>query len=168
MPAIDPTPGGDNANSYISVSDADDYFSNHLYASDWDNASIENKESALIMSTRILDEKIDWIGSKSTKEQALAWGRSGVIDDGYDVSATIVPEAIKNGTAEFAKHLIADNSTENADGKGLEKLEVGSVKLTFDKSDTADVLPNIVQEMLRGWGNIFVRNKFAAASLIRN
>jgi hypothetical protein len=168
MAAIDPTPSGDNANSYISISDADDYFSNHIYASDWDSAAIKTKESALIMCTRILDEKIDWIGSKNTQEQALAWGRSGVIDDGYDVLSTIVPEAIKNATAEFAKHLIADNSTENADGKGLEKLEVGSVKLTFDKSDTADVLPSIVQEMLRGWGDIWVRNKFTMAGLVRN
>lgn len=168
MAAIDPTPSGDNANSYISISDADDYFSNHLYASNWDNASADNKASALIMSTRILDEKIDWIGFKNTKEQALAWGRSGVEDDGYSVDSTIVPEAIKNATAEFAKNLIADNSTENADGKGLEKLEVGSVKLTFDKSDTADVLPNIVQEMLRGWGNIWIRDKLATAALVRN
>lgn len=166
--AIDPTPSGANANSYISVSDADDYFSTHLYASYWDNAGIEIKESALIMSTRILDEKIEWTGSKNTQEQALAWGRSGVIDDGYDVPSTIVPEAIKNATAEFAKHLITDDSTENPDGKGLEKLEVGSVKLTFDKSDTADVLPDIIQEMLRGWGNIWVGNKFTIADLTRN
>ncbi len=166
--AIDATPGGANANSYISVSDADDYFSNHLYPAEWDSADVSQKEKALKMSTRILDEKIDWIGLKNTKEQALAWGRSGVIDDGYDVPSTIVPDAIKNATAEFAKHLIADNSTENADGKGLEKLEVGSVKLTFDKTDTADVLPNIIQEMLRGWGDIWTRNKMVTASLVRN
>jgi hypothetical protein len=166
--AIDSTPSGENANSYISVSDADDYFSNHLYPSDWDDSTIEIKESALIMCTRILDEKIDWIGNKNTSKQALAWGRSGVIDDGYDVDSTIVPEPVKNATAEFAKHLIADNSTENADGKGLEKLEVGSVKLTFDKADTADVLPNIVQEMLREWGNIWTRNKLTTIPLTRN
>lgn len=166
--AIDSTPNGENANSYISVSQSGDYFSNHLYSSDWDNADVKIKENALIMSTRILDEKIDWIGFKNTKEQALAWGRSGVIDDGYDVLATIVPEPVKNATAEFAKHLIADNSTENADGKGLEKLEVGSVKLTFDKSDTADVLPNIVQEMLRGWGDIWVKNKARSVNAVRD
>lgn len=166
--AIDSTPSGDSANSYISISDADDYFSTHLYASDWDNATVESKEKALVMSTRILDEKIDWIGSKNTKEQALAWGRSGVMDDGYDVDATIVPQPVKNATAEFAKNLIADNSTENADGKGLEKLKVDTVELTFDKSDTADVLPDIVKEMLRGWGNIWVKNKAGFANLVRN
>ena len=166
--ALDATPSGPNANSYISVTDAADYFSNHLYSSDWDNAVTESKESALIMSTRILDEKTDWIGLKNTKEQALAWGRSGVIDDGYDVSATIVPEPIKNATAEFAKHLIADNSTENADGKGLSQLKVGSVNLVFDKTDTADTLPDVVQDMLRGWGTIWVKNKFNTVDLIRN
>jgi hypothetical protein len=166
--AIDATPSGDHANSYISIADADDYFSNHLYASAWDDASLENQEKALKTSTRILDEKIDWIGLKNTKEQALAWGRSGVVDDGYDVDPTIVPDAVKNATAEFAKFLIADNSTENPDGQGLEKLEVGSVKLTFDKSDTPDVLPNIVQEMLRGWGDIWVKNKMATIPLVRN
>lgn len=166
--AFDPTPSGENANSYISISDADDYFTNNLYASNWDNANIENQEKALMMATRILDEKIDWIGSKNTKKQALAWGRNGVFDDGYAVDPTIVPQPIKNATAEFAKNLIADNSTENADGKGLEKLKVGSVELTFDKSDTADVLPDIVKEMLRGWGNIWVKNKAGFANLVRD
>lgn len=166
--AIDSTPNGDNANSYVSVAVADAYFLTHLYAAPWDDATTLQKESALIMSTRILDEKIDWIGLKNTKEQALAWGRSGVEDDGYPVSPLIVPDAVKNATAEFAKHLIVDNSTENADGKGLASLKVDVIELVFDKMDTPDVLPNIVQEMLRGWGNIFVRNKMTSTSLVRN
>jgi len=166
--AFNSTPGAADANSYISVVETDEYFSHHLYSTDWDNATSGQKENSLVMSTRILDEKVDWIGLKNTKEQALAWGRSGVIDDGYDVDATIIPQPIKNATAEFARHLLIDDLTENADGKGLRKLEVGSVKLSFDKSDTADVLPDIVQEMLKGWGHIWVRNTFSVGSLKRN
>lgn len=166
--AIDSTPNGADANSYISVADADTYFSHHLYATDWGNATPEQKESALIMSTRILDEKVEWVGSKSTQEQALAWGRYNVIDDGYSVPSDIIPTPIKNATAEFARNLLIEDSTAETDGKGLSKLEVGSVKLTFDKTDTASVLPDIVQEMLRGWGNIHTRNKLGIIPLQRN
>jgi hypothetical protein len=120
------------------------------------------------MSTRILDEKVDWSGLKATEAQALAWGRTGVTDDGYMVSSTAIPNPIKNAVAEFARHLLAGDSTGDAQGKGLESLEVGSIKLNFDKTDTAGVLPSIVQEMLRGWGTIHARAKFGTVSVVRS
>jgi len=40
--------------------------------------------------------------------------------------------------------------------------------LNFDKTDTAGVLPSIVQEMLRGWGAIHARAKFGTVSVVRS
>ena len=166
--ALDATVNGSSADSYISVSDADAYHDTHLYATDWTSATTENKEKALKMATRILDEKVDWSGARATSTQALAWGRTGVTDDGQTVVSTIVPQAIKNATAEFAKTLLAGDTTGDAQGKGLESLEVGSIKLNFDKTDTAGVLPSIVQEMLRGWGTIHARAKFGTVAVVRS
>ena len=165
--ALDATPNGSSADSYVSVSDADAYHATHLYASTWTGATEPNKEIALKMATRILDEKIDWSGNKASSTQALAWGRTNVSDDGYNVDSTIVPQPVKNATAEFARHLIAADPTGDAQGKGLESMSVGSISLTFDKTDTAGVLPSIVQEMLRGWGSIHARAKFGTVSVVR-
>jgi hypothetical protein len=165
--AIDATANGASADSYATVAEGDTYHDNHLYATDWTGATTANKEKALKMATRILDEKIDWSGTKTTDSQALAWGRSDVLDDGYSVSSTIVPEPVKNATIEFARHLLASNSTGNADGKGLSSLTVGSISLAFDKTDTAGVMPSIVQEMLRGWGTINARAKFGTVAVVR-
>ena len=166
--ALDATVNGSSADSYVSVADADAYHDNHLYASTWTSASTANKEKALKMATRILDEKIDWVGTKATEQQALGWGRYDVTDEGYTVSSTIIPQPIKNATSEFARHLIGSDLTGNADGKGLSSLAVGSVSLTFDKNDTAGVMPDIVQEMLRGWGEIHARAKFGTVAVVRS
>lgn len=165
--ALDATASGASANSYTTVAESDAYNAATLYSTDWSGATTGDKEIALQMATRILDEKIDWVGLKNTDAQALAWGRSGVTDDGYSVEVDIVPNPVKNATAEFAKHLLASNSTGNADGKGLSSLTVGSVALVFDKTDTPGVIPSIVQEMLRGWGDIHVRSKFGTATVVR-
>jgi len=165
--ALDATPNGSSSDSYVSVSDADAYHAKHLYAATWTNASEDNKEIALKMATRILDEKIEWSGSKASSTQALAWGRTNVTDDGYIVSSSIIPQPVKNATAEFARHLLSADPTGDAQGKGLESMSVGSISLTFDKTDTAGVMPSIVQEMLRGWGTIHARAKFGTVAVVR-
>jgi hypothetical protein len=166
--AIDATAGGASADSYTTVAEADTYHDNHLYATDWTGATTANQEKALKMATRILDEKIDWSGLKTSESQALAWGRTGVTDDGYSVSSSIVPSPIKNATSEFARHLLGSDLTVDAQGKGLSSMAVGSITLSFDKTDTAGVIPSIVQEMLRGWGTIHARSKFGTATVVRS
>jgi hypothetical protein len=84
------------------------------------------------------------------------------------VSSSIVPSPIKNATSEFARHLLGSDLTVDAQGKGLESLAVGSITLAFDKTDTAGVIPSIVQEMLRGWGTIHARAKFGTATVVRS
>jgi len=166
--ALDATANGASADSYITVADADTYHDNHLYATDWTGATTANKEKALKMATRILDEKIEWSGTRTSSTQALGWGRTDVTDDGQVVSSDSVPQSIKNATAEFARHLISSDSTGDEDGKGLTSISVGSVALSFDKTDTAGVIPSIVQEMLRGWGIIYARAKFGTVPVVRS
>jgi len=165
--ALDATVSGADSDSYVTEAEANVYHTNHLYSSDWTSATTDTKEKALKMATRILDEKIEWEGIRGTSTQALAWGRVGMVYDGYTVASDIVPVQIKNATAEFARNLISDDSTGDADGKGLSSLSVGGISLNFDKNDTAGVLPSIVQEMLRGWGEIHARAKFGTVSVVR-
>ncbi len=166
--AIDSTIGGTSSDSYSSIVSANAYHDNHLYSKEWTMASIGDKEKALKMATRILDERIDWIGVKNTDSQSLRFPRAGATDrDGYAVETTEIPTVLINATAEFARHLIGADLTINADGKGIGSVVIGSINVDFDKSDTADVLPSIVKEMLRGWGEIYSRSRFGSASLVR-
>ena len=87
--------------------------------------------------------------------------------DGYSVVVTVIPVPVKNAVAELARHLTVSDLTVQAQGKGIASLDAGSVSLTFSKTDTADVLPTIVQEMLRGWGTIHARAKFGSVTVVR-
>tara|TARA_R110002126_G_scaffold40616_8_gene119348 strand:- start:1140 stop:1667 length:528 start_codon:yes stop_codon:yes gene_type:complete len=165
--ALDATVNGANSDSFITVAVADAYFSNHLYATIWDAATTANKEKSLKMATRILDEKCAWTGTRATSTQALGWGRSDVVYDGINLQSTVIPIQISNATAEFAGHLLNSDLTANAEGKGLNSIKVGDITLDFDKSDTAGVMPEIVQEMLRGWGTIYARAKFGSVPVVR-
>ena len=165
--AIDATVNGANSNSFITVAEADAYWATNLYPTTWESATTANKEKALKMATRILDEKCAWVGTRATSAQALGWGRTDVVYDGITVSSTTMPIQISNATAQFAGDLLVSNLTANAEGKGLNSLKVGDITLDFDKNDTAGVMPEIVQEMLRGWGTIYARAKFGAVAVVR-
>ena len=165
--AIDATVNGANSNSFITVAEADAYWATNLYPTTWESATTANKEKALKMATRILDEKCAWVGTRATSAQALGWGRTDVVYDGITVSSTTMPIQISNATAQFAGDLLVSNLTANAEGKGLNSLKVGDITLDFDKNDTAGVMPEIVQEMLRGWGTIYARAKFGSVAVVR-
>jgi len=166
--ALDATIAGASADSYISVADADTYHGTNLNVTDWTGASNDSKERSLKMATRLLDERIDWIGSKNTDAQALRWPRAAVTTpDGYAIETTEIPTAVTNATAEFAKYLIASDRTDDAEGKGLIEASIGSIEVAFNKADTKGVLPSIVQEMLRGWGIDHERGRFGSVSTVR-
>jgi len=165
--SIDATPNGANSDSFMTVAEADAYWATNLYATNWVAGTNAEREKALKMATRILDEKCAWVGTRATSTQALGWGRTDVVHDGTTVSSTTVPIQIKNATAQFAGSLLVSDLTANAEGKGLNSLKVGDITLDFDKNDTAGVMPEIVQEMLRGWGTIYARAKFGTVPVVR-
>ena len=71
--ALVATVNGATSNSFITVAEADTYWATNLYATNWDGATTANKEKALKMATRILDEKVAWVGTRATSTQALGW-----------------------------------------------------------------------------------------------
>jgi len=166
--AIDATVNGASSDSFCTLAEANTYFTNKLYSTTWDASSTADREKALKQATRILDEKIAWTGTRATSTQALGWGRTDVYYDGITVSSTAIPKQIINATSEFAGHLLEKDTTINAEGKGLNSLSVGDITLDFDKQDTAGVMPDIVQEMLRGWGVIYARAKFGSVAVVRS
>ena len=61
--------GKADAESYLSVADADTYHTKHGDSADWDGASTGDKEEALRMGTQYLDATYNtlWIGSRANE-----------------------------------------------------------------------------------------------------
>ena len=159
-----------NANSYISVADATSYFDGHLYSSEWDDASNTQRETALVMASRLLDEWIDWSGARATENQGLRWPRYNTYDrDGYALDSNIVPPFLEVATAEQALYLLRSDLTVAPDTQGYKELQVGSLKLVIDKADRdkVGVIPDAVLVMVEPYGSIRNRSGSGVAKLVR-
>lgn len=149
------TPGASTANSYCTVAEADTYHEGHLYADTWTNASDANKAAAVVMATRLLDERYEWVAWPTYADQALQWPREGVLDilQRTDIESNVIPAKLKEATAELARQLLdgdrtADNQVET---QGVSSMSAGSVSFSFRDSVRAKVLPDAVRNMIPAW-----------------
>jgi len=97
--------GKDDAESYISVTDADTYNTAHENDAVWDAAETADKEKALRLAAQYLDSNYArrWLGYRANADQALAWPRAGVTDiDGYAIESDELPQKLKDAQVEMA------------------------------------------------------------------
>ena len=133
-------------NSFVSVSESDEYFENRLNSENW-FANDGAVEQALVTATGILDD-MDWGGTATpTASYPLSWPRdityydnkSGYFIDVEDDRSTTfegtIPGDIKKATFELALHLLNNMKTQESNASGENKvkdLTVGAVRLIFD------------------------------------
>lgn len=132
-PTLIETPGADDANVYLSLDDALEYFDARPFSVTFTDASTDDQERALLYATRVLDG-LPWLGTKGTtanlaSEQALAWPRQWAptreadaapetiadyfTSDGilfYDADS--VPRPIKDATCELALEILRAGTTD--------------------------------------------------------
>lgn len=83
------TPGAADANSWITLAEADAYFSLHANAAAWTSATTTTKEAALVMAARQLSS-LSFVGQKrfttedDLHEQALAFPRTERLGPGLE------------------------------------------------------------------------------------
>lgn len=93
--------GLSNANSYVDVDFADDYFSTRGY-SKWATLTEGTKEVLLIKATDYINNAFKWNGKKLTSEQSLRFPRQNLTDyEGSKIEG--IPVAIKESVCECAK-----------------------------------------------------------------
>lgn len=109
---IDETVGGENANSYVTLAEADAFFEEQALSTAWDAAADDDKNRALISATRRLDQEDfrgvpvnSLTGKASSDTQALQWPRSGA---GF--LKTVIPEPIKRATMKLAYSFVDDTA----------------------------------------------------------
>lgn len=150
--------GLSNADSYISVADADSYHALHGDPSTWSASSTANKEAALRLATQYLDNRygLRWHGRRINSSMSLDWPRYYVVDrDGWTVAATTVPAGVASATAYVAlKIREGDTLVPDVDPGGTsiaESVTVGPISVSSTYSGepaTAPYYP-VVDQLLR-------------------
>ena len=165
------TAGSATANSYITLSDAEDLIDGLIKDDDvvaWASASTDDKNRALYTATQRIDRE-RFLGARVTDTQAMQWPRTGVRKPdtyintyavGYPFRITTdyftdteIPDQVKKAQAILAVYL-----NNNRDGLGLSGLEdfsnlqVGSINVTpnFYGSTGADRVPPLFERYFTG------------------
>lgn len=149
------TPGDPDANSYVSLTEAENYFAGRLNNSLWELNS-SSLPRALITATRRIDTE-RFSGIRETRSQALQFPRSLIYDaDGYPYDANTIPRNLKNAVCELAYFYLQQNErlvseVELHDAQFLSDYKVGPLSYSF-KGDGNNVLPNSVKAELKAIG----------------
>lgn len=151
------TPSSPDANSYASLDEAEEYFSlRSPEAINWAAATSEDaKARALLTATRLMDTLIDWDGSVTDEEQALAWPRQALEDaNGSELDPAEIPDEVKWAQFEFAEVLLSTDRTADLATAGIKSIDAG---VSIEFMDTAPpvraVIPDIVWDFVRRWGH---------------
>lgn len=111
------TPGAVNANSYVTVAQADAYLAARLNAGAWTSATADTKAAALIEAQRSM-QTLPWLGARATASQALAWPRTGVTDPdsptAADYDAAAIPVRVADAQCEWALEFVKAGTTDIA------------------------------------------------------
>lgn len=149
---LDASVGGVHSNSYCSDAEFDAYRDSRLHNSTLVTAATADTVArALVTATRLLDEHIEWVGFIYDFEQALAWPRSGCVDQHYDeIGVDEIPQKLKEAVAEFACQLIDADRTADA-GQGISRVKVGGIEVGFTEAQKRKVIPDAVYDMISIW-----------------
>ena len=142
------TAGAANANSYITLADADQNHEDRpAVGTTWADATSDEKNAALLFATKMLDSLVVWTGWVASETQSLLWPRTGMVyRNGYSVDTDVVPTELQEATAEFARQSLVGDITGNSDveAQGITKIKAGSVEIAFDQAYIqSQVLPDL-------------------------
>lgn len=112
--------------TYLSVSDADSYWSNRGNA-EWSAASTAQKEAALREATQYVDGAFNFIGHQIL-ENMLAWPRNDAFIEhgnfaGQTFDSLTIPPQVKNATAELALEALTARLAPSKERGGAVKRE---------------------------------------------
>lgn len=136
-------------NSYISVADADTYFTDRLFATAWTALSAGDKAKALIMATQQID-RLTFKGQKVTVGQTLQFPRFVHVSTGY-IETDSIPSIVEDATCEQALYLVQSNADARVQLQraGVQSYNIGGLSETFTKAGYGKYYPDEVRMLLR-------------------
>lgn len=171
--SIDATVGGANANSYLTLNEAQALIDGFVQDADvtaWASATTDQKNRALVSATQRVDRE-RFLGARATDTQALQWPRTGVRKPDTYINTyavgfpfrittdyftdTEIPSQIKYAQAILAVYL--QNNTAGLALSGLEdyrSITIGSLSVTTagasSQATGADRVPPLYERYLTG------------------
>lgn len=136
---FDPTPNGALSNSYPTVAEFDAYWAMWtIRKPSWIATAVQaQKEAALMAGTMMIDSLVDWTGVAATDGQALAWGRSGMLNrNGRAIASNVIPNELKNAVCEYAGQLGATDllATDDSAVSDISGVTAGDVSVQFSRA----------------------------------
>lgn len=169
MPIVDSTVGGVASNSYVSLLEADTYFSDMYNKPLWAPLTEGVKSQLVVSATASLDAYIQWNGSRTTLDQALDWPRTGAYDrDNVMYPIDEIPHLIKVATFELAYHFLVNGGL-TFDQNKIDEVKVGSIGVKFSSYIVDTGIPSYIEAMLAHVGGSLIvdRGKVMMAKLVR-
>jgi len=155
--------GKPDAESYISVAEADAYHEAQGNTA-WDDiASDVLKEQALRRAMRYLEGQygLAWKGTRLYQLQALSWPRYDVFVDGYTLYTDVIPQDIKNAQAELALRTPTSDEQLAADlDQTVMSEKVGPIAVTYAEGSSGVVRYRLVDLMLNKYTTGGAGNQF--------
>lgn len=160
MPAtIDSTVGGVDANSYVTVVEADAYFDTRLNATAWSGSTTDVKTRALIQACTHL-ETLEWdpemVGWPTSTTQKLRFPAIGVMKRHHLAfyGENEIPDFVKLLQFEQALFELRSDRTADPAGRGLLRVKADVLEAEFDDSGDAAiqrVIPDHVWKLGEPW-----------------
>jgi Putative DnaT-like ssDNA binding protein len=156
--ALVATVGGASSNSYVTLAEANAYFTDRIDSTtngDWtnDDAGVARtdaaKSAALVTATRRIDEE-SFLGVKVSTTQALKWPRVSVYDeDGFPFATDSIPERVKQATYMVALELLRTDFIKENYLNNFSFLATGSIQMKQFTQQSAGRLPSEATRLLR-------------------
>ena len=131
---INATVKGENANSYVTLTEANSYFETVPDSTTWDNKTVDHKNRSLIAATRWIDSFV-YYGDRCDDGQALKFPRNNYQVDGVELACSKIPNNIKYAQYELARALANDtDAITGTSGKegNIEEAKLGDLEVKFN------------------------------------
>lgn len=133
---LDATVGGATANSYLTLATANALLEGHLHTDVWfvHEATMLQREEALMWATSLLERLVQWSGTPATDTQALAWPQTGQTDRfGRPVATTVIPQDVQQATAWYALALLQEQYAlaQGTPPTSVKSRRMGDITITY-------------------------------------
>lgn len=137
-------------------------FSPSLTAAVADNEAINRhtanqREQAIMWSTLLFDEMMNWYGHKTTDEQALWFPATNIVNqNGSFFDFDTIPQVLEVATVDMCIHLLASDAfaIPAALGKGVSQVSLGPLKAKIDPSQQTETIPSNILSLLSDLGRL--------------
>ncbi len=147
--ALITTPSAEDANSYVTIEEADGYLSGNKT---WEELGDTEKENALKLATMQIDT-LRFFGRKVDSKQALSFPRILEDEDGDEYSQTVIIEKVKMATCEQVAHNLSGDGKQmlQMQSFGVKSYSIGDLSQSFGDKPLGDLyIASTARSIMKG------------------